>query len=212
MRPGHVPRGRLRDGSREQGHQTNDPSREGGDMIKSKRVLAAALVAALGLTAAACGDDDDEATPETAAPGDTSAATTPEGTTHRGHRGPGRAPRPDGTDAPDGHDAGARRRRHRSACCSTSPVAATSRSTTPPPPVSTRPRPTSASSPGVDADRRRQRPRRAHQALVGDGNQLVIGVGFLWGDAIDGRRRRQPRHALRHRRLASDRPARPTTD
>ena len=46
-------------------------------MINSKRVLAAALVAALGLTAAACGDDDDEATPETEAPGDTSADTTP---------------------------------------------------------------------------------------------------------------------------------------
>ena len=59
-------------------------------MIKSKRVLAAALVAALGLTAAACGDDDEEATPETEAPGDTSAATTPEGT---------EAPA-DGTDAP----------------------------------------------------------------------------------------------------------------
>lgn len=65
-------------------------------MIKSKRLLAAALVAALGLTAAACGDDDDEATPETAAPGDTSAATTPEATT-----APEATTSPEGTTAPE---------------------------------------------------------------------------------------------------------------
>ena len=47
-------------------------------MIKSKRVLAAALVAALGLSAAACGDDDDategtEASDQTTAPAETAA-------------------------------------------------------------------------------------------------------------------------------------------
>ena len=147
-------------------------------MIKSKRVLAAALVAALGLTAAACGDDDEESTPETAAPGDTSAATTPEGTEA-----------PAGTDAPPGTEApgettpapaegatigllfditGRGDKSFNDAAAAGLDRAADELGIIP-----------SESTPTGDADRADRL-----NLLVGDGNQLVIGVGFLWTDAI----------------------------
>ena len=95
-----------------------------------------------------------------------------------------------------------------SAWCTTSPVAATSRSTTPPAPVSTR-RPTdlgvtvASRTPTGDGDRAER-----VQGLVDDGNGLVIGVGFLFGDSITAGGRRQPRHQLRDHRLGRRRPQR----
>jgi basic membrane protein A and related proteins len=155
-------------------------------MIKSKRMLAAALVAALGLTAAACGDDDDEATPETGAPGDTSAATTPEGTTPDGTT----ATTPEGTTAttpegttpdgtaPSGEGAtigllfditGRGDRSFNDAAAAGLDQAVEEFGVIP-----------SESTPTGDADRADRL-----NLLVGDGNQLVIGVGFLWEGALE---------------------------
>jgi basic membrane protein A and related proteins len=50
-------------------------------MITSKRLLAASLVAALGFTVAACGDDDDDETTEATSEGTSGATTAPAGTT-----------------------------------------------------------------------------------------------------------------------------------
>ena len=86
--------------------------------------------------------------------------------------------------APAGSDAPAGEATARSASCTTSPVAATSRSTTPLAPASTRPSPTSASP-----HPRAPRPATAtapsaSQGSVDEGNDLVVGVGFLFGDSI----------------------------
>jgi basic membrane protein A len=63
-------------------------------MRRSKRLLAASLVAALGLTVAACGDDDDPGEGAGTQPeGTTGEGTTPEGTTAEGTT-------PEGTTAP----------------------------------------------------------------------------------------------------------------
>jgi basic membrane protein A and related proteins len=65
-------------------------------MITSKRLLAASLVAALGLTAAACGDDDDDDTTEGTSAG-TSAETAAPGTTAaEGTTAPGATTAPEG--------------------------------------------------------------------------------------------------------------------
>ncbi len=76
-------------------------SREGGDMIKSKRMLAAGVVAALAL--AACGDDDDDDAPTapTRQPHRRTAATE----APAAHRGTGRHRGTDGRGEPaDGSD------------------------------------------------------------------------------------------------------------
>ncbi len=135
-------------------------------MIKSKKLLAIGIIAALGL--AACGSDDDasstsDATAGTDAPAATDAPTGTEATT-------------EGTDC--------RRATAPSAWSTTSPAVATVRSTTPPQPDSTRPSPNSASprsesTPTGDGDRSQR-----VQGLVDEGNDLVIAVGFLFGDAI----------------------------
>src|SRR5829696_2933564 len=74
-------------------------------MITSKRVLAAGLVAALGFTAAACGDDDDDETTSddttaegTTAPEATTGATT--GATTASDATTADTTAPDGTSAP----------------------------------------------------------------------------------------------------------------
>jgi basic membrane protein A len=153
-------------------------------MIKSKRMLAAALVAALGLTAAACGDDDDDATPETAAPGDTSADTTPvtepAGTEPAGTEPAGTEPagtEPAGTDpAAEGTTVGLLfditgrgDRSFNDAAAAGLDQAVEEFGVIP-----------SESTPTGDADRADRL-----NLLVGDGNQLVIGVGFLWEGALE---------------------------
>ncbi|HWM19028.1 MAG TPA: BMP family ABC transporter substrate-binding protein [Ilumatobacteraceae bacterium] len=153
-------------------------------MIKSKRVLAAALVAALGLTAAACGDDDDEGTTETAAPGDTSGATTP-GTEPQGTEPAGTEPagtEPAGTE-PEGTGPAAEGttvgllfditgrgdRSFNDSAAAGLDQAVDEFGVVP-----------SESTPTGDADRADRL-----NLLVGDGNQLVIGVGFLWEGALE---------------------------
>ena len=149
-------------------------------MIKSKRVLAAALVAALGLTAAACGDDDEEATPD-----DRSTRRHVGRNDTRGH------------EAPEGTEAPRARKRQPAPTAPDGTTATPAEGVTvgllfditgrgdksfndPPPPASTRPSPTSASSrsestPTGDADRadrlnllveRRQRPRHRRRLPV----------------------------------------------
>ena len=156
---------------------------EGENMIKSKKLLAVGIIAALGL--AACGSDDD-ASSSSEAPAGTEAT---EGTEAPAAPRPPPAPtlRPRAT-AP-------------SAWCSTSPVVATSRSTTPPAPASTRPRPNSVSTASESDPDRRRGPCRAPAGSRRRGRQPVIGVGFLFGDAITEAVGQQPRHDLRHRRL-----------
>ncbi len=152
-------------------------------MINRKRVLAVALVAALGLTAAACGDDDEEATPETEAPGETSAVTTPGETTPEGTEAPPATDAPPGTTA-DGTTppaaegvtvgllfdiTGRGDRSFNDAAAAGLDQAVEEFGVIP-----------SESTPTGDADRADRL-----NLLVGDGNQLVIGVGFLWTDALE---------------------------
>ena len=171
-------------------------------MIKSKRVLAAALVAALGLTAAACGDDDDEATPETAAPGDTSAVTTGEGTTPPAETtGEGTTPPAEttgeGTTPPAAEGAtigllfditGRGDKSFNDAAAAGLDQATDELGIIP-----------SESTPTGDADRADRL-----NLLVGDGNQLVIGVGFLWSDAIAAGAAANPDTHFAHRRLGRE--------
>jgi basic membrane protein A len=146
-------------------------------MIKSKRVLAAALVAVLGLSAAACGDDDEEATPDVTASGDTSPATTP------GTEAPAGTEAPSGTEAPAGTSpattegatigllfdiTGRGDKSFNDAAAAGLDKATADFGIVP-----------SESTPTGDADRADRL-----NLLVSDGNQLIIGVGFLWSDAI----------------------------
>ena len=177
-------------------------------MIRSKRLLAVGLVAALGLAAAACGgdDDDDAGSGERRRRKHRARRRRPQRRDHdRGHHRRGRHHRRGGHHRTGGHHRRGRhhRRGHRrprarphrrsrprrSACCSTSPVAATSRSTTPRPPASTRPRSRSA-RPAPS----RRRPATAtapsgSRACSVRTSDLVIGVGFLWTGPAVGRRR-----------------------
>ena len=132
---------------------------EGGDMLKSKRTLAVGLVAALSLVAAACGDD------KTA---DNTSATADQ---------PSTAPATDPvtTDVPAGTKVGLlfdlTGRGDKS--FNDSAAAGLDKATaelgiTP-----------SESAPSGDDDRA---PRL--ELMVKDGQNLIVGVGFLWGGAI----------------------------
>ena len=65
---------------------------------------------------------------------------------------------------------------------------------------------------GVDADRRRrQRPPRAHQG-ASSANDLIVAVGFLWGDATTASADGEPEPEVRHHRLRREHARRgPTT-
>jgi basic membrane protein A and related proteins len=167
-------------------------------MIRSKRLLAAGLVAALGLTAAACGSDDDSGTATTA--GDAAPGTT--GAT--GGTGVAETTAPEGTGAegtaPDGTDAEGTTPADGSAPAECTPAdavenpsvgllyditgrgdrsfndaaaAGLDRATDEVGAVG------SESTPTSDGDRAERL-----AGLLADGNDLVIGVGFLWGPAL----------------------------
>ena len=139
-------------------------------MIKSKKLLALGFVAALGFTAAACGsDDDDSAT--TDAPAGTEAAST-ESTP------PADSEAPAGSDAPAGEcDAaigvvyditGRGDKSFNDAAGSALDKAVTDLGVT-----------ASESTPTGDGDRAER-----VTGSVDEGNDLVVGVGFLFGDSI----------------------------
>ena len=181
-------------------------------MIRSKRLLAVGLVAVLGLAAAACGDDDDDgggADTTADREGTTAAGTTPRRPRPPKHparpprarraeaRPPARAPRLRRHDGARGHGRlRPSRTRRRPAVRRHRPWRQV---------VQRRRR--RRARPGrlrfrrhrhrVDPDERR-RPRRAHRrAGRAEGNDLVIGVGFLWQPATAGRGRGEPRPAVR---------------
>jgi basic membrane protein A len=152
-------------------------------MITSKRLLAAGLVAALGFTAAACGDDDDDES--------TSEDTTAEGTTAEGTTAPeettGATSAPEATTAettaPDGTSApveegltvgllfditGRGDKSFNDAAAAGLDQAVDEFGVVP-----------SESTPTGDGDRAERL-----NGLIDQGNGLIIGVGFLWGDAI----------------------------
>jgi basic membrane protein A len=154
-------------------------------MIKSKRVLALSLVAALGVTAAACGDDDedstDEATEDTEASGgeettetteamaDTTAAATDttEAMTDT-TAGGGEAP---AEGVPVGllfDITGRGDKSFNDAAAAGLDQAVEEFGVVP-----------SESTPTGDGDRAERL-----NGLVDQGNELIIGVGFLWGDAV----------------------------
>jgi len=172
-------------------------------MTKSKHVLAAALVAALGLTVAACGDDDDggdDTTADTGASGDTTgsvAGTTPmtgsmTGTTPMtgdttgstpmtgdtaattpasgGSTAPtGSAPSGDGTTVGLLFDiTGRGDRSFNDAAAAGLDQAVEEFGVV-----------ASESTPSAEGDRAERL-----DGLVADGNELVIGVGFLWQAAL----------------------------
>ena len=153
-------------------------------MINSKRVLAAGLVAAMGLTAAACGDDEEASTATTAAPEATEApdateapeateapaATTaaPEGTEAPATTAGGEAPA-EGTTVGLLFDLTGRGDKSFNDSAAAGLDQATADFGIVP----------SESAPSGDDDRA---PRL--QLFVDDGQQLIIGVGFLWANAI----------------------------
>ncbi len=141
-------------------------------MIKSKKLLAIGVIAALGL--AACGSDDDASSSTEASAGTEAAGTTdaPEGTEA-----------PAGTDAPTGTDAvaegdcavgvvfditGRGDRSFNDAAGAGLDQAAAELGVV-----------GSESSPTGDGDRAER-----VQGLVDEDNDLILGVGFLFGDAI----------------------------
>jgi basic membrane protein A len=150
-------------------------------MITSKRVLAAGLVAALGFTAAACGDDDDETTSDdttaegTTAPEATTGATT--GATTAPDATTADTTAPDGTSAPmEGGQTvgllyditGRGDKSFNDAAAAGLDQAVEEFGVVP-----------SESTPTGDGDRAERM-----NGLIDQGNELIIGVGFLWGDAI----------------------------
>ena len=168
--------------------ETEIPER-GRHMIRSRRLLAVGLVAALGFAAAACGDDDDDSTADTSAegteaPGETTGATDAEGTTApEGTTEPEGTTAPDGTTAPEGTAApavenptvgllfdvtGRGDRSFNDAAAAGLDQAEAELGAT-----------GTESTPSSDADRAERL-----AGLVDAGNDLVIGVGFLWGPAI----------------------------
>jgi basic membrane protein A len=151
-------------------------------MITSKRLLAAGLVAALGFTAAACGDDDDDETtsddttaegttaPEATTGATTGATTAPDATTAD-------TTAPDGTSAPmEGGQTvgllyditGRGDKSFNDAAAAGLDQAVEEFGVVP-----------SESTPTGDGDRAERM-----NGLIDQGNELIIGVGFLWGDAI----------------------------
>ena len=140
-------------------------SREGGDMMKSKRTLAVGLVAVLSLVAAACGDD--EATGDTtAATGDeTSAEPTEPATTEPATTDPA----PAGTKVGLLFDLTGRGDKSFNDSAAAGLDQATAELGITP----------SESAPSGDDDRA---PRM--DLMIADGQNLVVGVGFLWGGAI----------------------------
>jgi basic membrane protein A len=166
-------------------------------MIRSKRLLAVGLVAALGLVGAACGDDDDDDTGGSsteAAPGETTAGTegtTPagtEGTTPAGTEGTtagteGTAPAgtegtaPEGTAAPAVENpavgllfdiTGRGDRSFNDAAAAGLDAAKESVGAT-----------GTESTPTSDGDRAERL-----DGLLGQDLDLIIGVGFLWQPAL----------------------------
>lgn len=134
-------------------------------MIKRKQVLAVALAAALGLTAAACGSDDDSGAPVTdpAGPATTEGTETTEPT--------------ETTAAPVESDVsvgllfditGRGDRSFNDAAARGLDQGVTEFGIT-----------GNESTPTGDGDRAERL-----QGLIDQGNDLIIGVGFLWGDAI----------------------------
>jgi basic membrane protein A and related proteins len=143
-------------------------------MITSKRALAVALVAALGFTAAACGDDDDNgATTPATDPATTDPATTDPATTDPATTDPAT------TDPVDNGDGdlnvgllfditGRGDRSFNDAAAAGLDRAVSELGVT-----------GNESTPTGDGDRAERL-----QGLIDQGNDLIIGVGFLWGDAI----------------------------
>ena len=131
-------------------------------MIKRKQMLAVAVTAALGLTAAACGGDDD-ATPVTEPPA-TDAPDTDEDTTDTDEM-------VDGSDLSVGllfDITGRGDRSFNDAAAAGLDQATAELGIT-----------GNESTPTGDGDRAERL-----QGLLDQGNELIIGVGFLWGDAI----------------------------
>jgi basic membrane protein A len=123
-------------------------------MIKRKQLLAVTLTAALGLTAAACGNDDDNGAPVTEAPApepDTEPGTDSDLSVGLLFDITGRGDRSFNDAAAAGLDRGV-----------------AEFGVTP-----------NESTPTGDGDRGERL-----QGLIDQGNDLIIGVGFLWGDAI----------------------------
>ena len=155
-------------------------------MIRSKRLLAVGLVAALGLVAAACGDDDDSGSSATTAGGAApttagEAATTTEGGSDAGRRRPRAAARtttaPEGSLAPavenpkvgllyDITGRGDRSFNDAAAAGLDEAKAAVGAVGT-------------ESTPSSDGDRAERL-----AGLEASGQDYIIGVGFLWGNAI----------------------------
>ena len=139
-------------------------SREGGDMMKSKRTLAVGLVAVLSLVAAACGDD--EATEDTTtATGDETAADPTESATTE----PMTDAAPAGTKVGLLFDLTGRGDKSFNDSAAAGLDQATAELGITP----------SESAPSGDDDRA---PRM--DLMIADGQNLVVGVGFLWGGAI----------------------------
>jgi basic membrane protein A and related proteins len=139
-------------------------------MITSKRALAVALVAALGFTAAACGDDDDNGTtdPVTTDPATTDPATTDPATTDPATTDPAE---PGDSDLSIGllfDITGRGDRSFNDAAAAGLDQAVEELGVT-----------GNESTPTGDGDRAERL-----QGLIDQGNDLIIGVGFLWGDAI----------------------------
>ena len=143
-------------------------------MIKRKQVLAVAITAALGLTAAACGSDDDDGAPVTEAPAD-DPADPPADDDEPADDDPADTDPP--ADPGDGGDisigllfdiTGRGDRSFNDAAAAGLDQAVAELGVT-----------GNESTPTGDGDRAERL-----QGLVDQGNDLIIGVGFLWGDAI----------------------------
>lgn len=141
-------------------------------MIKSKRVLAATLVAALGLTAAACGGDDDEDTaPGTAGTGTAGTGTAADTGTAGTDTGTGGAGGTSGADTTVGVLFDITGRGDKS--FNDAAAAGLDRATDE---LGIQP---AESAPTADDDRA---PRL--NLFVDQGKDLIIGVGFLWATAV----------------------------
>jgi basic membrane protein A len=147
-------------------------------MTRAKRVLGLGVVAALGVTLAACGDDDDDTTSETsaaseettettAASEETTATTAASGDTTATTAG-GEAPAEGATVGLLYDITGRGDKSFNDAAAAGLDQAVDEFGV-----VGTESTPTS------DSDRAERL-----NALVDQGNELIIGVGFLWGDAV----------------------------
>jgi basic membrane protein A and related proteins len=141
-------------------------------MIKRKQVLAVAVTAALGLAAAACGNDDDAApVTEPPAADDTTDDATDDATDDTTDDATDDADTPDGGDLNVGllfDITGRGDRSFNDAAAAGLDRASAELGIT-----------GNESTPTGDGDRAERL-----QGLLDQGNDLIIGVGFLWGDAI----------------------------